>query len=203
MVNPFSPFRDDDDDLPPLAIEDPAMFSKTFGDVDINDFKIKRSTTLTPSGNLYLSALRTQSLPFRIEEFINYRILIIANQTLLEAIHQEAIQKKMPKRYIQSIQSDFDGTYLWIWVDFKGEKLEPLDEWFEEGTPDHPILPRRKKALMWIHNGIKFFSKGHWISGIQARHVFSEGFKKGYPEFKKKLVDELEGELRESMLFGR
>jgi len=153
--------------------------------------------------NLYLSALRTQSLPFRIQELINYKILTIANQTLLEAIHQEAIKKKMPKRYIHSIQSDFDGTYLWIWVDFKGEKLEPLDEFFEEGTKRHFIKPKLKKALRWFQDGVKYFSKGHYVSGIQARHVFSEGFKKGYPEFKKKLVDELESELGRSMLFGR
>ena len=153
--------------------------------------------------SMYLSALRTQSLPFRIKEFINYSIIDIANKTLVSAIKNEAYLKKMPQRYIDGIHSELVGEELWIWVDFKGEKLEPLDEWFEEGTPDHPILPKRKKALMWIHNGIKFFSKGHWISGIQARHVFSEGFRKGYPEFKKKLVDELEGDLGRSMLFGR
>jgi len=197
----FSPFRDDDDDLPALEIEDwlKGGAGKSFS----SETPTKRSTTLAPSGNLHLSALRTESLSFRVEEFINHRILIIANQTLLEAIHQEAIKKNMPKRYIQSIQSDYDGTYLWIWVDFKGKDLEPLDEWFEEGTPDHPILPKRKKALMWIHNGIKYFSKGHWISGMQAKHVFSEGFKKGYPEFKKKLQEELEVHLKETMFFGR
>jgi len=155
------------------------------------------------SENLYLSALRTQSLPFRIKEFVDYRILQIANQTLVEAIHQEAIKKKMPQRYIQNIQSDFDGTYLWIWVDFKGKKLEPLDEFFEEGTKRHWIAPRLKKTLMWIQDGVKYFSKGHYVSGIQARHVFEEGFKKGYPEFKEKLRDELEKYLGGSMLFGR
>ncbi len=152
--------------------------------------------------NLYLSALRTQSLPFRIKEFVDYRILAIANQTLVEAIHQEAIQKKMPERYIQNIQSDFDGTYLWIWVDFKGEKLEPLDEFFEEGTKRHFIKPTLKKALRWFQDGVKYFSKGHYVSGIQARHVFSEGFKKGYPDFKKKLKEELEEYLQETTLFG-
>ena len=162
--------------------------------------------------NLHLSALRMQSLPFRIKEIINYKILSIANQTLVEAIHQEAILKKMPPRYIQSIQSDFDGTYLWIWVDFKGEKLEPLDEFFEEGTKRHFISPRGgtssrnpllTNVLSWVQDGIRFFSKGHYVSGIQARHVFSDGFKKGYPKFKEKLVDELETELGGSMLFGR
>lgn len=155
------------------------------------------------SENLYLSALRTQSLPFRIKEFIDYKVLAIANQTLVEAIHQEAIKKKMPQRYIHNIQSDFDGTYLWIWVDFKGKNVEPLDEYFEEGTKRHFIKPRLEKALRWIQDGVKYFSKGHYVSGIQARHVFSDGFKKGYPEFKKKLVEELETYLDRNRLFGR
>lgn len=152
---------------------------------------------------LYLSALRTQSLPFRIEEFISRRILSIANQTLLEAIHQEAIQKNMPQRYIQNIQSEYDGKYLWIWVDFKGKNKEPLDVFFEEGTKGHIVKPKLKKALMWIQDGVKYFSKGHYVSGIKARHVFADGMKKGYPEFKKKLTQEIEDYLEETRLFGR
>lgn len=153
--------------------------------------------------NLYLSALRTQSLPFRIKEFTDYKILEIANKTLFKAIRDEAIKKKMPARYINNLHSDFDGTYLWIWVDFKGKKIEPLDEYFEEGTKRHFIKPRIKKALRWFQDGVKYFSKGHYVSGIQARHVFSEGFKKGYPEFKEKLANELETYLGGTMLFGR
>ncbi len=159
--------------------------------------------------NLYLSALRTQSLPFRIKEFTNYRILDIANQTLVKAIRDEAILKNMPQRYINSIQSDFDGRELWIWVDFKGKKGEPLDLYFEEGTKRHFIKPVRKKALAFIEKGaigiatgIRRFSKGHWVSGIEARHIFTEGLKKGYPGFKKKLTQELQEYLQETNLFG-
>ena len=154
------------------------------------------------SENLYLSALRTQSLPFRIKEFVDYKVLAIANQTLVEAIHQEAINKKMPERYIHSIQSDFDGTYLWIWVNFKGKDREPLDLYFEEGTERHFIKPKFKKALKFVQDGLKFFSKGHYVSGLQARHVFQDGLQKGYPEFKKKLTQELEDYVEETSLFG-
>lgn len=159
--------------------------------------------------NLYLSALRTQSLPFRIKEFIDYKILDIANQTLVKAIRDEAIHKKMPQRYIDGIQSDFDGKELWIWVDFRGKKGEPLDLFFEEGTKDHKIRPVTKKALAFLEKGaigvvtgIRRFSKGHWVSGIEARHIFRDGLKKGYPPFKSKLTRELESYLKETSLFG-
>ena len=158
---------------------------------------------------LHLSALRTQSLPFRIQEFTNHRILDIANKTLLKSIKDEAMQKGMPQRYINGIQSDFDGEHLWIWVDFKGKRLEPLDLFFEEGTKSHFIKPTKKKALAWVEAGaigvvsaFRKFSKGHWVSGIEARHIFRDGFRKGFPEFKQKLQLELEQYLQESMLFG-
>jgi hypothetical protein len=158
---------------------------------------------------LHLSALRTQSLSFRIKEFTDYKIVDIANQTLVKAIRDEAILKGMPPRYIDGIQSEYDGKELWIWVNFKGKKGEPLDKYFEEGTKDHKIKPRNKKALAFFNKGaigivtgLRRFSKGHWVSGIEARHIFGNGLKKGYPQFKKKLTQELEAYLRETNLFG-
>jgi len=148
-------------------------------------------------------------LPFRIQEFTNHKIVEIAEHTLLKAIRDEAIHKSMPQRYIDGIQLEFDGKELWIWVDFKGKNKEPLDLFFEEGTKDHEIKPKRKKALAFLEkgaigivSGIRRFSKGHWVSGIEARHIFREGLKKGYPPFKKKLTQELQDYLRETNLFG-
>jgi len=158
---------------------------------------------------LYLSALRTQSLPFRIEEFIEYRIIDIANKTLVQAIKDEASAKNMPQRYTDGIHVEFDGNNLWIWVDFKGEKGEPLDLFFEEGTKDHKITPRLKKALRWIGAGsigifsaFRLFSKNNWVSGIEARHIFGNGVRKGYPQFKKLLQKEIENYIEETRLFA-
>jgi len=159
--------------------------------------------------NLYLSALRMQSLPFRIKEFVDYKVVDIANKTLVQAIRDEAVLRKMPQRYIDGIHSEFVSGELWIWVDFKGEKAAPLDLFFEEGTKRHFIKPRTEKALAFIEKGvigvvggIRRFSKGHWVSGIEARHIFAEGAKKGYPQFKKLLQKEIERYLEESALFG-
>lgn len=154
---------------------------------------------------LYLSALRTQSLPFRIEEFINFKVVEIANKTLVRAIRDEAILKDMPQRYVNGIKVEFDGNELWVWVDFEGDEGEPLGLFFEEGTDTnkggkHFIKPKVKKSLAWLG---EFFSKGHWITGIKARHVFRDGALKGYPEFKKLLQKEIESYIEETRLFGR
>jgi len=159
--------------------------------------------------NLYLSALRTQSLPFRIQEFVDYKVVDIANKTIVQAIRDEASLRNMPQRYIDGIHSEFVRGELWIWVDFKGNKGQPLDLFFEEGTKRHFIKPRTKKALAFIEKGavgvagsIRRFSKGHWVSGIEARHIFREGTKKGYPQFRTLLKKEIEDYLEENMLFG-
>jgi len=159
--------------------------------------------------NLYLSALRTQSLPFRIKEFVDYKIVDIANKTIVQAIRNEAELRRMPQRYIDGIHSEFIRDELWIWVDFKGAEGQPLDLFFEEGTKRHFIKPRIKDALSFLLPGaigivsaIRAFSKGHWVSGLEARHIFAEGTKKGYPQFKKLLKKEIEDYLEESSLFG-
>jgi len=159
--------------------------------------------------NLYLSALRTQSLPFRIQEFVDFKVKEIADKTIVQAIKDEAVLREMPERYIDGIHSEFDGRDLWIWVDFKGKKGEPLDLFFEEGTKDHEIKPRFKKALSWFSKGaigifsaIRLFSKSNWVSGIEARHIFGNGARKGYPEFKKLLTKEIEDYIEETRLFG-
>lgn len=159
--------------------------------------------------NMYLSALRTQSLPFRIQEFVDFKVVDIANKTLVQAIRDEAMLREMPQRYVDGIQAEFDGEYLWVWVDFKGKDGEDLDLFFEEGTKDHKIKPRTKKALSWFAKGaigivtsIRRFSKGHWVSGMEARHIFRNGTTKGYPQFKSLLQREVEQYMEETRLFG-
>ena len=152
---------------------------------------------------LHLSALRTESVPFRIKEYIDYKILEIANKTIVRAIIEEAQKKDLPQRYIDNIKAEFDGEFLWIWVDFKGKKDEPLDQYFEEGTRSHYIFPKFKKALRWIKNQKVHFSKRNFVRGIRARHVFRDGFAQGYPDFKAELKKQVETHLRETTLFGR
>lgn len=152
--------------------------------------------------NLYLSSLRTQSLTFRIEEYAHSIVVDIANQTIVRAIKEGASQKGLPKRYLDSVHADFDGNYLWIWVDFKGKNNIPLDLWFEEGTKRHFIKPVFKKALSWALENVRYFSKGHYVSGIEATHVFQKGVDKGYPEFKSKLASSIQKYLEETRLFG-
>lgn len=41
------------------------------------------------------------------------------------------------------------------------------------GTKSHFIRPVKKAALHWSSNGVRFFSKGHWVRGIKPTNFFS------------------------------
>lgn len=46
------------------------------------------------------------------------------------------------------------------------------------GTKRHFVAPVNKTALSWSQGGTRFFSKGHWVSGIKK----SEWIEKNYED---------------------
>jgi len=144
--------------------------------------------------------MRMESLSFRIQEHIRKIAPIVADRTIGEGIRNVARQQKMPKRYAQSIHTEMDGMDLWIWVDFEGEDGEPLGLWFEEGTKRHWVGPVLRKALRWIMMGMVRFSKGHWVRGIVARHVFKHGVRQGMGKFKAEMKREIEMEMERTRM---
>ena len=48
----------------------------------------------------------------------------------------------------------------------------------DQGTNDHMIYPNKAKALHW---GDKYFSKGHMVSGIKAKHFVDRSFEQLQP----------------------
>lgn len=48
----------------------------------------------------------------------------------------------------------------------------------DQGTSAHMIYPNKAKALHW---GDKYFSKGHMVSGIKAKHFVDRSFEQLQP----------------------
>ena len=46
----------------------------------------------------------------------------------------------------------------------------------DQGTQSHMIKPVEKKALFWIQDGEKCFSKGHMVRGIEGKHFVQQSF---------------------------
>lgn len=59
-----------------------------------------------------------------------------------------------------------------------------------EGIQERPkwfVKPINKKSLSWISNGERYFSKGHFVSGADARYVLNRGIKRGMAKFRSEL----------------
>ena len=162
-----------------------------------------------------ITRLRLQSYPHRVEEFLRKNAVSIAHRTIGEEFLKLCADRGMTQRYSQSLvieaESSFKGTKLKIYVDYKDrdDPSIPLDLYFEEGTKDHWIAPKNKKALHWIKGGggdrpqaifsqgagseagDSMFSKGHFVRGITARKIITDTKKIGYPKFRKELMREL------------
>ena len=162
-----------------------------------------------------ITRMRLESYPHRVEEFLRKNAVNIAHRTIGEEFLKLCADRHMTQRYSQSLhiegQSSVKGTNLKIYVDYKArdDPSIPLDLYFEEGTKDHWIAPKNKKALHWIKGGgadrpqaifsqgagseagDSMFSKGHFVRGITARKIVTDTRKIGYPKFRKELMRQL------------
>lgn len=66
---------------------------------------------------------------------------------------------------------------LMVWT------TDPVFKYLDQGTKRHFVKPKFTKALHWPKGHGGYFSKGHWVSGIKARHymrTIREEFMKTY-----------------------
>lgn len=60
----------------------------------------------------------------------------------------------------------------------------------EKSTVRHFIKPTKKKALRFFIGGIKYFSKGHWVKGIEASFIIADTIKEMQPFVERRLEAE-------------
>ena len=121
----------------------------------------------------------------------------LANIIFIDTIQKKMEARKFSKKIIQN-------THITL-VEFRSRKTVRVyvtSEYFsdrgfdvalarEKGTKRHFIKPIKKKALMWITLGVKYFSRGHYVSGIVAYHTIEETIDSQSSLFKKTYDDEL------------
>ena len=61
----------------------------------------------------------------------------------------------------------------------------------EHGTRRHWIAPRVKLALSWITQGVRLFSKGHYVSGIKSLHIIEDTVKSKRKELQLEFTREM------------
>lgn len=137
------------------------------------------------------------------KEFLEKRAWTLANQLILDEIQNKMRQEKFSKKiidktYIKSVKF-IDNTTLRINIisDFVSESGFKVSLARELGTdnnkPNHKhfIKPKTKLALSWIAQGIRLFSKGHYVTGLKSLHIIQNTINEQTPTLTKMLQKDL------------
>jgi hypothetical protein len=141
-----------------------------------------------------LTALRLESAPSRLSEHIRKSAKQWAERTFGEKFLQAARGYGRSARYQQSLKITMNGMDLEMELDYRGQDGdEPLGRWFEEGTETHWIEPKDPNGfLSWVSNGKRFYSKGHFVSGILPMPIMEMTLREGMEPFKDTIKRETE-----------
>ena len=132
------------------------------------------------------TALRLESIPFRLRQYLKQNIARIAQETIGESIKQQAALYGLSDKvmaHLELVQDELNISYK---MKYRGpiRGTAPRHKWF--------VAPVDKKALSWSSNGTQYFSKGHFVSGVDAKYVLNEGVQRGIIPYKMAVKAELE-----------
>ena len=132
------------------------------------------------------TALRLESIPFRLRQYLKQNITRIAQETIGESIKQQAALYGLSDKvmaHLKLVQDELNISYK---MKYRGpiRGTAPRHKWF--------VSPVDKKALSWSSNGTQYFSKGHFVSGVDAKYVLNEGVQRGIIPYKVAIKAELE-----------
>ncbi len=139
------------------------------------------------------------SAKISVDDFLRINLVSIAERTFGEVFRQLASGRNMSARYQNSLFIKLEGDELVMELQYEGSEGEPLGVWFEQGTLDHFIAPKNPdegpKVLSWIEDGNRFFSAGHFVTGIKATFIMLDMTTLGLPVFEAELIKRIEAEI--------
>lgn len=132
------------------------------------------------------TALRLASSPFRISEFLRKNSGSIAQSIFKQSIVNLGRSVGMTSRVLSKLEVKSDGTEITVNLPYHGPTrgTQPVQRWF--------VRPDKKKALFW---GGEFFSRGHFVTGVDGLWVVEKGIVQGLEQFKRKIKQETENHL--------
>lgn len=113
--------------------------------------------------------LKITRFELQYPRFVKERVETIVNQEIVDKIRDKMEAKGYDKKIIQQVRVEFVGIDPNGFIDFDIISDYETDEGFdvakmmEEGRREFFNKPVIKKALSWIAEGLRIFSKGHII----------------------------------------
>ncbi|MBL4817987.1 MAG: hypothetical protein JKY15_01970 [Deltaproteobacteria bacterium] len=161
---------------------------------------------------LEFAEMRLGSAKIRVEEFADSIMIETVQETILESCKTVARAAGMKQGYLDAISFEKNGflkgdvinDYSKPSKDALGSVV-PLADYFEDGTVTHFIEPLDPDGVLAfpIQSGaitVTGFSKGHWVKGIRAMKIMSNGFKFGLERFLDVLTSKINRFLQENSI---
>ena len=129
------------------------------------------------------------------KEFLESKATELANKLLVDPIVEEMRAMGVSRKIYENVEVGAvvvtnNGIYIRIHNEYFAESGFDVALAREEGTDDHFIQPLRDamqftrvdpnlvsnmpKALSWIQDGKRRFSKGHWVSGLPRLNIIQK-----------------------------
>ena len=126
------------------------------------------------------------------KDWLEKKVTELANKLIVDPIQDEMRAKGVSRKIWENVEVGAvvvhrDGVYVRIHNEYFAESGFDVAVAREEGTSDHFIQPLRDaqqfsrvdpaivanlpKALSWIQNGVRRFSKGHWVTGLPRLNI--------------------------------
>ena len=116
-------------------------------------------------------------LPAQINDRLTMSHKIIAKKVIKDA--EQIVNKEINDKHQHISGSMFTKVYdggltSEIYID---QNNKPAI-YIHDGTKEHMVKPKGKKALYWVEGGGKMFSKGHMVKGIKKHQFLYRAFNK-------------------------
>ena len=101
------------------------------------------------------------------------RILESVARSMVESLRANSPGERLPQEWEYTVDVSRTGGEMTVYhtrLEADRGTWEIIFHSHNSGSRDHFIAPVRATALSWVDGGTRFFSKGHTVSGVRARH---------------------------------
>jgi predicted acylesterase/phospholipase RssA len=120
----------------------------------------------------------------------------LVNKLIVDPIQEEMRASGVSRKIWENVECNSvdvnwdGGIYINIHSEYFSDSGFDVAVAREEGTEDHWIRPKNKKALSWISGGKRRFSGGHEVSGLPKLNIIQKIIDRNEFELKEKLDEE-------------
>lgn len=118
----------------------------------------------------------------------------IAKVSFMTELKRNAMTLGLTERQLNHLKIESDNDTLILKMKYHGPTRSNYirERWWIEPIGGGSLSANLPKALHWVQNGRHFFSKGHYISGINGKVALNSAVRLSIPKLKQSISEETE-----------